>query len=168
MNKKNTTPAKNYSDQVGQLLIKREETIAVAESVTAGDLQTALSLGKNAMDFFQGGITAYNLGQKTRHLRVDPIHGVACNCVSAKVAQTMAINVAQIFGSDWGIGITGYASPVPEEGIDDLFACFAIAFGDKIVLSKKITAKKDEPAAVRLHYINLVLQALIKTLKTRA
>ena len=159
---------KKKADEAGRLLIQRKESIAVAESVTAGDLQTALSLAKNAMDFFQGGITAYNLGQKTRHLQVDPIQGMACNCVSGKIAETMAIESARMFNSNWGIGITGYASPVPEEGIDKLFACIAVALNDKIILSKTIRAKKDEPAAVRLHYVDNIMDSLLNVLKKKS
>jgi PncC family amidohydrolase len=109
------------SREVGKTLYERQQTVAVAESVTSGQLQTFLSLPDHAMDFFQGGITAYNLGQKTKHLNVDPIHAFACNCVSEKIAETMARNVMTQFNSDWGIGITGYASPVPEKNIEDLY-----------------------------------------------
>ena len=119
-------------------LIARQETIAVAESVTSGLLQLALSQAENAAEFYQGGITAYNLGQKSRHLIVEPIHALAFNSVSEKVAQEMALNVCSLFSSDWGMGITGYASPVPESE-NKLFAWYAIAHQDSIVVSKKIT-----------------------------
>ncbi|MEO5601480.1 MAG: nicotinamide-nucleotide amidohydrolase family protein [Cyclobacteriaceae bacterium] len=95
-------------------LVTRNQTISVAESVTSGHLQAALSLANQATAFFHGGITAYNLGQKARHLSVNPIHALGCNCVSEKVAEEMAINVRRLFSSDWSIGITGYAAPVPE------------------------------------------------------
>src|SRR5689334_221261 len=90
------------SRRIGKLLCARKETIAVAESVTSGQLQTFLSLPDRAMDFFQGGLTAYNLGQKTKHLDVDPIHAFACNCVSERVASEMANNIRLMFNSDWG------------------------------------------------------------------
>src|SRR5688572_33040104 len=111
-------------DPVRDILLKRKQTVSVAESVTAGHLQVAFSLAENAMDFFQGGITVYNLGQKTRHLGVNPIHGIECNCVSEQIAVQMARQVNQLFLSDWGLAITGYASPVPEENITELFACY--------------------------------------------
>ena len=76
---------------------------------------------------FQGGLTVYNLGQKCRHLGVNPIQALECNCVSDKVAVEMAISVCKLFTSDWGIAITGYSTPVPESD-NKLFAYFAIAF----------------------------------------
>lgn len=48
-------------DHIKTILIERKQTVAVAESVTAGLLQVRLSLAENAREFFQGGITAYNV-----------------------------------------------------------------------------------------------------------
>ena len=67
---------KEFADKAGRLLIKKKNTIAVAESVTAGNLQAVFSLAKDATAFFQGGITAYNIGQKCRHLLVEPTHAI--------------------------------------------------------------------------------------------
>ena len=100
-------------EDIKNLLIRRGQTIAVAESLTSGHLQVALASAQNASKFFQGGITAYNLGQKARHLKIEPIHAENCNCVSEKVASQMALNVVDLFSTDWSIGITGYAAPVP-------------------------------------------------------
>lgn len=154
------------ANQIGKILIARQQTIAVAESVTAGHLQTSLSLAEKAMEFFQGGITVYNLGQKTKHLGIEPIHAIANNCVSERIANKMAGNVTTVFNSDWGIGITGYASPVPEKNIEELFACFAICFQNKITTSQTIKAEKGTPLAVRLFYNQHILHELLIQLKT--
>ena len=47
-------------NQIKEWLTAHKQTIAVAESVTAGHLQAALSSAVEASKFFQGGITAYN------------------------------------------------------------------------------------------------------------
>ncbi|MDB5207130.1 MAG: CinA family protein [Flavisolibacter sp.] len=72
------------------LIIEGEETIAVAESVTSGLLQAALSQAIDVSKFYQGGITAYNLGQKYEHLNVESIHAQKCDCISEQVAGDMA------------------------------------------------------------------------------
>ena len=77
------------------------QSIAVAESVTSGNLQAIFSQVKDAAKFFQGGITTYNIGQKYKHLNVDPIHAIACDCVSLQVAENMSLNVCKLFNSDW-------------------------------------------------------------------
>lgn len=62
---------------IHNLLYRKQETIAVAESVTSGLLQLTLAQAEKAAEFFQGGICVYNLGQKCRHLAVEPIHAQA-------------------------------------------------------------------------------------------
>src|SRR5688500_4156368 len=98
-------------------MLTHHQTLAVAESVTSGHLQAAISLANGATEFFQGGITAYNLGQKSRHLKIEPISASACNCVSEKITEEMAIHALELFSSDWALATTGYAAPIPELGI---------------------------------------------------
>src|SRR5688572_3885424 len=97
---------------ISEHMVRTEETVAIAESVTAGLIMSNFSTAKNASNFFQGGITAYNLGQKVKHLNIEPIHADAANCVSERIAQQMASEVSKLFCSRWGIAITGYATPV--------------------------------------------------------
>ena len=139
-------------------MLKKNQTLAVAESVTSGHLQAAFSLADGATDFFQGGITAYNLGQKARHLKVDPIHALYSNCVSDRIAEEMALQALSLFSSDWAIAITGYAAPIPELDIRNLFAYYSIAFKNKIVLSKKITAGNVGIYEVQVFYTETVLK----------
>jgi nicotinamide-nucleotide amidase len=140
-------------------LIENQQTLAVAESVTAGLLQTAFSSVENAKDYFHGGMTTYNLGQKAKHLSIDPIHAQHCDCVSEKIAVTMAIHINRLFSSDWGIAITGYASPVPEKNQFDLFAFYSIAFRDQTLIKGRLDAdRSDDPLAVRLYYTNKLIE----------
>ncbi|MFD2524057.1 CinA family protein [Emticicia soli] len=144
---------------IRKFLLVNQETIAVAESVTSGFIQAAFSMAEEASQFYQGGITAYNLGQKYRHLRIEPIHALKCNCVSEKIAQDMALHVCDLFHSNWGIGITGYAAPVPESD-NELYAYYAIAHKNKIILARKISAQKDDSIKIQLFYTNKVLADL--------
>ena len=125
---------KKAIEAIRSFLLSHKETIAVAESVTSGFIQAAFSTAEEASQFYQGGITAYNIGQKYRHLLIEPIYALACNCVSEKIAQDMDTQVCDLFHSNWGIGITGYAAPVPESD-NKLYAYYAIAYQNKLVLS---------------------------------
>lgn len=150
---------KELSDAIREKLVDRKETIAVGESVTSGLLQGALSQAKDAVHFYQGGVTAYNLGQKYRHLMVDPIHADACNCVSEKVAESMAMNTCKLFCSDWGIGVCGYAAPAEESG-QQMYAYYAIAYDDHIVTSGKLDSDKKEGIDTQLFFTETILQQL--------
>ncbi|WP_346320208.1 CinA family protein [Chitinophaga sp. YIM B06452] len=147
-------------------LLRSKKTVAVAESVTAGLLQFALAGAEDAAQFFQGGITAYNLGQKYRHLRIEPIHAEQCNCVDELVAMEMAKNVCKLFCSQWGISITGYATPVPASG-NSLYAWYAIAHGDEVLLSQQLHAASAAPAAVQHWYADMALTAFANVLQYR-
>ncbi|HSB94647.1 MAG TPA: nicotinamide-nucleotide amidohydrolase family protein [Flavitalea sp.] len=151
-------------NSIKDLMIQREETIAVAESVTTGLLQTALGSAENASQFFQGGITVYNLAQKFRHLSIEPIHAQNVNCVSDKVSVQMSLNCETLFNSQWAIAITGYASPVPE-GDNKLFAYFAVSRNGEVMEQERIESDKEPGLDTQIFYTNSVLQRVLDILK---
>lgn len=153
---------KKILNSIKTKLLERKQTLAVFESVTAGLLQAAFASADKAIYFFQGGMTVYNIGQKCRHLALDPIHAVDCNCVSDEVATVMAKGACTTFTSDWGIGITGYATPVPESG-EQVFAHYAIWDGDKLH-TKKVESNKTEALEVQLDFVENILKDLLNLL----
>ncbi|MEX2235215.1 MAG: CinA family protein [Cyclobacteriaceae bacterium] len=144
--------------QIKDYMVNNHHTLGVAESVTSGHIQAAFSLATDASKFFQGGITAYNLGQKSRHLHVNPIHATACNSVSDLIADQMAVHALSLFSSDWSIGITGYASPLPELGIKDLFAFYSIAFRGKIAHRGKVECEDKGLYQVQVSFARQVVR----------
>lgn len=152
------------SKQLEQYFISHSETIAVAESVTSGLLQSALSDIPQAEQFYQGGITVYNLGQKYKHLDVEPIHAAQFNSVSPRVAEQMAINVCKLFNADWGIGVTGYASPVPDAN-NKLFCYYAIYYKNHVSATGEIKSKIALPQKVREYYSAEIINVLLKLTK---
>jgi nicotinamide-nucleotide amidase len=152
---------------ISEHLLKMGHSIAVAESVTAGHLQAAISLADDASSFFQGGITTYNLGQKSRHLQIEPIHAEACNCVSEQVATEMSLNVTKLFSSNWGIGITGYAAPVPECDVIIPYAFCAISFNGKVMLSKRVKSNTTSGRPSQEYYVERVLKELSKLVRKK-
>lgn len=150
---------KQTADKLRTYFLETNESIAVAESVTSGLLQWNLSSLADAQKYYQGGITVYNIGQKYKHLHVEPIHAQSVNCVSAKVAEEMAINVCSSFQSNWGIGITGYATPVPESD-NTLFCYYCIVYNNNIVAAGKIESKTTSPQKVQEYYVAEILSDL--------
>lgn len=157
----------NVVNDIKDILTQKRLTVAVAESVTAGHLQAALSSAIEASRFFQGGLTAYNLGQKCRHLQVDPILAEGCDCVDEVVARTMAREACSLFASHYSIAITGYAAKMPEKGLNDLFAWYAIAFNKEVVLCEKISTTKERVDA-QVDYTRQVLQKFLTLLREGA
>ncbi|PTX98443.1 CinA family protein [Opitutus sp. ER46] len=102
-------------------------TLAAAESLTCGRVQAAIGAASGASEYFRGGITAYSLDQKVRHLGVNRAAAKRVNSVSAEVAEQMARGVCELFGSDLGVATTGYAEPSPTDGVEQPFAWWALA-----------------------------------------
>ena len=155
-----------YFATIRQYCIDHQQTIAVAESVTSGFIQLLLSAATDARCFYQGGITAYNTAQKTRHLNIEPIQADACNAVANNIAVEMAANVCGMFCSQVGIGITGYATPVPEQGIKDIYAYMAIVQNGKVLYKGKIKAT-GEAMEAQLYYAERAIKTLAAHLKPK-
>lgn len=154
---------------IRKYMVDHDETLSVAESVTAGNLQAALSLAEEATYFFQGGITAYNIGQKSRHLDVDPIVSEMCNCVSEKVAVSMATSCCKLFCSDWSIAITGYAVPVPEWGVTNLLhAYYAFSYQGINVYVSKIETQHMGSKKVQQFYTSYLIKTFADFLTSNA
>jgi len=155
---------KDIAPAIAQSLVKHASTVAVAESVTGGMLQHFFSSMENAAQFFQGGMTAYNIGQKCRHLSIDPVHAMQCNCVSKQVAEEMAIHACSLFCSSWGIAVTGYATAVPESG-NKTFAYYAIAKNGKVKKSGILLPQRVLPDEVKQSYVESIVKELHLLLK---
>jgi len=101
-------------------------TLAAAESLTSGRVQAKIGAISGASEFFLGGITAYTIAQKVRHLGVGRRPAIAANGVSERVVREMAGGVCSLFGSDLGVATTGYAEPAPGQGIAAPMAWWAV------------------------------------------
>jgi nicotinamide-nucleotide amidase len=101
-------------------------TLGVAESLTCGWVQARIGAVPGASEFFLGGLTAYELEQKVRHLGVDRTLAASVNSVSSVVAEQMALGACAFFKSDIGVATTGYAEPCPALGVKEPFAYWAL------------------------------------------
>jgi nicotinamide-nucleotide amidase len=109
------------------LLCEPRRTLAVAESITCGHLQARIGAISGASEFSLGGITAYTLDEKVKHLGVKRAAAKAANSVSAEVAEQMARGACALFGSDFALATTGYAELSAEWNVTAPFAWWALA-----------------------------------------
>lgn len=96
---------------VGEALARRGETVAVAESCTAGRLAAAITAVPGASAWFPGGALVYANAEKIRQCGVDPAVLEAEGAVSEAVARQLAEGVRARVGATWGLAITGIAGP---------------------------------------------------------
>ena len=111
-------------EEIKSVLIERNKTLSVAESLTGGNLQSIFTSIDGSSKFFMGGVTAYNIFQKVNLLKIDQENAILCNCVSAQTVTEMAIGVSELMGSDYSIATTGYV--VPNDDFKTPFAYISI------------------------------------------
>jgi nicotinamide-nucleotide amidase len=112
-------PIRAHANTVVAALKERGETVAVAESITAGGLGHALTYTPGASAVFLGGIIAYSNEVKSEFLGVDPTLIEDFSVVSEEVANAMAEGVRKKFGTTWGIATTGIAGPGDYQGVPE-------------------------------------------------
>ena len=98
-------------DQVAELLLSRGDTVAVAESCTAGLLAARLTERAGSSAYFLGGGVVYSNEAKTLVAGVPEELIARDGAVSVSVARELASGIAGRLGATIGVGITGIAGP---------------------------------------------------------
>ena len=106
-----TEDDRDLEQVVGDLLVERQKTLAVAESCTGGLLGTRMTQVPGASRYFVGGIIAYSNEVKITRLGVPRETIDRFGAVSAETAASMAVGAARVVGADIGVAITGVAGP---------------------------------------------------------
>ncbi len=96
---------------LGEALLARKLTLAVAESCTGGLISAACTEISGASEWFLGGAATYAVSAKSIWAGVDPQLVARHGVVSSEVATAMAEGVRSVLGSGCGLSVTGYAGP---------------------------------------------------------
>lgn len=113
-----------------RLLAAAGQTLATAESATAGDIAARLGRIPGASEAFTGGVVVYATGAKQDLLDVPAVLLEEHGPVSAEVTEALAQAVQARTGADWAVAVTGVAGPDPVEGLP-VGSCFwALAHPD--------------------------------------
>lgn len=97
-------------------LKQRTVTLAVAESITGGQLGATLTTVPGASQVFLGGVISYATATKTDLLGVSRETIAAHTVISEDVALDMAVGLQRRTDADWVISVTGVAGPDPQDG----------------------------------------------------
>lgn len=100
---------------VADLTIRRQ-SVATAESLTAGLLAATLAGVRGASVVLRGGLITYLEDTKISLAGVPPQVLEAVGPVAAPTARALAVGARQRCGATWGVGLTGVAGPEPHGG----------------------------------------------------
>jgi len=106
-----TEDDRELEEIVGNLLVEKNLTIAVAESCTGGMLGGRITSVPGASRYFKGGIVAYANDVKINRLGVPAETIERHGAVSGETAMAMAAGAAWALGADIGLSTTGVAGP---------------------------------------------------------
>jgi nicotinamide-nucleotide amidase len=101
-------------DAVFQLLSRRGETLAVAESMPGGHLAARITAIPGASTVFLGGATVYSARAKAVLAGLDPAFIQAHGTVSQPVTLRLAEAIRERLGATWGVAVTGNAGPTED------------------------------------------------------
>lgn len=117
-------PMQNIIKHIHKSLIKKNKTIATAESCSGGILSSLLTQSSGSSQYFILGVITYSNQAKNNILKI-PLSIITGNGAASKdVACLMAKNIRRIAKTDLGIGITGIAGPTgatPDKPVGTVF-----------------------------------------------
>ncbi len=113
-----STPGRDLAASCISRLTAAGDTVATAESLTAGLISATLATVPGASAALRGGVTAYATAAKATVLRVPETFLEKYGAVSEECARAMAEAVRGLFDASWGISATGVAGPERQEGRD--------------------------------------------------
>ncbi|MFD5096186.1 CinA family protein [Amycolatopsis thailandensis] len=98
-------------------LIERKETVATAESLTAGLVCARLTEIPGSSAVVRGGLIVYATDLKASLAGVDADLLAAHGAVHPEVAAQLATGARERCGATWGLGLTGVAGPAGQDGV---------------------------------------------------
>lgn len=99
-----------------EALSRRGQTVATAESLTAGLLAATVAGVPGASTVLRGGLIVYATDLKGALAGVDSDVLAEDGPVARRTAAQLAEGAARRCGADWGVGLTGVAGPDPQDG----------------------------------------------------
>ncbi|MFB9432708.1 CinA family protein [Streptoalloteichus tenebrarius] len=146
---------------VGRLR-ERSETVATAESLTAGLVCAVLTAVPGASAVVRGGLVVYATDLKSELAGVDADLLDRHGAVFPEVAAQLAVGARRRCGATWGLGLTGVAGPDPQDGVGPGTVHVGLA-GPSSVTVRTVTLGGDRQA-VRAGAVRAALAALATAL----
>ncbi|MFY0591159.1 competence/damage-inducible protein A [Roseivirga sp.] len=149
---------------IGEMLIEKSKTIALAESCSGGYVQHKITSIAGSSAYFQGGVVPYHNDHKVNLLGVKEETLAAHGAVSELCVKEMAEGVRKAFGADIGASSSGIAGPgggTEEKPVGTVW--IAYADGNQTI-AKKLQLTKNRILNIELTEI-AILNLVRKSLK---
>ena len=147
---------------LGKKLLEQHKTLAFAESCTGGLASSLVTDVAGSSEYLVGSAVTYTNEAKHKLLEVQETTLTNYGAVSEQTACEMAQGVRKLFGSDFGVGITGNAGPGGSEGKPVGLVYIAVATGEEVYCKEYLfTADRIEnKLRIALTAISMVIDKL--------
>ena len=156
----------DVAEALNDALARAGKRVAVAESCTGGLVAKRMTDPPGSSRVFVGGVVAYANEVKTAQLGVSKEDIAREGAVSETVARGMALGVAERFGVEAGIGVTGIAGPgggTPEKPVGSVWLAVAL---DGEVRTHRLSLMGDR-GAIRERAAQEALASLLRLVRER-
>lgn len=99
------------SEKLGKLLIKKDMSLAVAESCTGGMIGGVITAVAGSSRYFRGGVIAYDNSVKHDLLKVPQSTIDKFGAVNGETVRAMARGAQRLLRTDCAIAVSGIAGP---------------------------------------------------------
>jgi len=147
--------------QLGELLLARHDTVAVAESCTGGGLAQSITAVPGSSNWFEAGFVTYSNRMKSKVLGVDPRVIESHGAVSEEVVRGMLSGALTCAEANVGAAISGIAGPggaTLTKAVGTV--CFAV--GDSANIIVQTRRFSGDRSSVREQSVIQVLQQLLE------
>lgn len=147
-----------------ELLTRRGETVATAESLTGGLLGAALTEPSGASASFRSGVVAYAVDQKISLLGVPEAVLTTYGPVHPDTASAMATGVRDRLDATYGLATTGVAGPTAhgDQPVGTVYVACAGPAGRPTVRHLRLSGTRRE---VRMGAVTAALDLLVAVLR---
>ena len=150
---------------MADLLVKEKKTLSIAESCTGGNISHSLTLIPGCSEYFLGSVTAYSNNIKMNILKVKEDDIMNFGAVSKQVVEQMAVNLRELYSSDYTIATSGIAGPTggtPEKPVGTTWIAIA---NEKQIISEKFHFGENRERNIEkasLYALNMLRKELMK------
>ena len=147
---------------LGKKLLEQHKTLAFAESCTGGLASSLVTDIAGSSEYLVGSAVTYTNEAKHKLLEVQETTLTSYGAVSEQTACEMAQGVRKLFGSNFGVGITGNAGPGGNEGKPVGLVYIAIATGEEVYCKEYLFTSNriENKLRIALTAISMVIDKL--------
>ncbi len=150
--------------EVGVWLVARGETLATAESCTAGWIAKAITDVAGSSEWFNAGIASYADEAKTALLDVPATLLKKEGAVSKAVVEAMAQGALARTGADRAVAVSGIAGPgggTEEKPIGTVWFAWARRDGEEVVLKTRLEHFQGDRDGIRRQTVGRAMSGIM-------